>query len=183
MNEFFAIIIFALGVCIAFMSKVEAFINWNGNTWTRFCMWQGNDLNQAQVSSELCDYLCRRTQNCTHYTWSFKNGSTCFLKQNSRYRVDAVETLDPFTICGLVFDGVDWSNRNQAPSCDWNSRYLAKTPVAKDQCLLTCQRTSSCTHFSWTGGFCWLFTGVVDRTMTVHTTDTDGMCGYMPSSN
>jgi hypothetical protein len=163
-------------------SSVNSAINWNSNSFAQFCNWTGNDLNQSQVASDQCEFLCRRTANCTHWTWTFKNGSTCYLKALATYRTDAVETADPFTICGLVYDGVDWgNNQNQALRCDWNSPYLSKITAVKDQCFPICQRTSSCTMYSWSGGICWMFSGLIDKTRVVHTTDTDAICGYIGS--
>lgn len=181
--------IFSLLVCLA--RPIVSVIDWNGKSWAQYCEWPDvatinslpAELSSAEVSSEMCASLCSRTPNCTHWQWTIRAGRTnCTMKQYAVFKSEALESTDPYSLCGLIFEGVEFDiQTNIATSCDWHSKFLTKFPSSKNQCFPQCQKTSSCTHFAWSSGTCWLFTGLVDLTLMTHTQDSDSICGYIPT--
>ncbi|OQV23253.1 putative endoglucanase type K [Hypsibius exemplaris] len=73
-------------------------VNWNGNNWALGCQFEGNNLTQDQSTSAQCGGQCAGTPRCTHFT--HQNG-TCFMKQGTISRSDAVPSPDPNSVCGV----------------------------------------------------------------------------------
>lgn len=81
---------------------VNQTINWNGNNWANACEFVGNDLSNVLSTAENCGRLCANTSLCTHFTWTTFNGGTCYMKQGSVTKQDAVSTNNSTMICGIV---------------------------------------------------------------------------------
>ena len=82
----------------------EAFSISNGIS----CEFEGNDLSSvSSVDSFKCmTEICRNNKECTHYTWTSKNGGTCYLKMGSvskseaRFK-DLYKTHPESWMCGI----------------------------------------------------------------------------------
>ena len=79
-------------------------IAWNGNNWAMACDFRGNDLSSARVPGERCTETCRNTPGCTHFTWTNYNGGTCWMKQGSVSKDQAIGTTDYNMVCGVLYD-------------------------------------------------------------------------------
>jgi hypothetical protein len=149
------------------------------------CNW--NDTNDLQSNTSItwdqCDFTCARTPYCTHYAWSTQSNGTCTLKKSTVSRAAAYAVSDPFRLCGLVYDGVDWRNQNFASYCDWTTTVVANQTSLASSCLQQCNTTSGCTHFSWSSNRCSLRSGVVDKTLGRRVPFVDAICGYLITSN
>jgi hypothetical protein len=135
---------------LIFISISEAALSWQSNqygAWSLYCKWMiGSEIASVRLPSVACALFCARTTNCTHYSWSLKNGSTCSLQNSSVFRSEAVETLESYSLCGLIGDGVDFTHVWPYDSfsqlnCDWPKADILASPrsVAKEQCLNQCQ--------------------------------------------
>jgi hypothetical protein len=75
-------------------------INWNGN-WAFACDFPGNDLLNVPSSGEKCGGLCQKIVGCTHFTWNYQQGGTCFMKKGPVNKDDAFYTGDQGIVCGI----------------------------------------------------------------------------------
>ncbi|CAF3029479.1 unnamed protein product [Rotaria sp. Silwood2] len=81
---------------------VKRGIAWNGNNWAMGCDFVNNDLKNVQVRGEDCSGKCAETPGCTHFVWTNWNGGTCWMKQGSVSKNDAIATSDQGMVCGVV---------------------------------------------------------------------------------
>lgn len=81
-------------------------INWQQGEgdvfWANSCDWKDGNIGSAQVAPENCGNTCLATSGCTHFTWTFYNGGTCWLKGGFVKMSDAKFTSDSSTLCGLT---------------------------------------------------------------------------------
>lgn len=77
-------------------------VNWNGNNWALKCDFPGNDLKSVQAKGEQCGSLCATTGGCTHWSWTTMNGGTCWLKQGTVSKQNAIDSSDWSSSCGLI---------------------------------------------------------------------------------
>jgi hypothetical protein len=130
---------------------------------------------------------CRKSLACTHYTWS---ENMCQLKNGSVFKGSAFLTSDANSVCGLLYEGVDWSRQTHAFACDWNeatnrnmtvgeNRTLSADVVSSEACMALCLSTLNCTHYTYFNGTCWLKSGVVDKSTVVHTNQVNMVCGFV----
>ena len=78
--------------------------------------------------------------------------------------------------------GINWNGNNWAMSCDFRGNDLGSAQVAAPLCGPTCERTSGCTHFTWTqynGGTCWMKRGSVTKNDAFSTGDSTMVCGVL----
>ena len=57
------------------------------------------------VSGDGCGPECRKTKDCTHFSWNNVNGGVCLLKNGSVLRSDAIYKGPDF-MCGLFIGSI-----------------------------------------------------------------------------
>lgn len=77
-------------------------IFWEGENWAMACDFRGNKLANIRSSIQDCEGQCASTYGCTHFTWTTYNGGTCWMKQNTVSKNDAVEINDLSSLCGIL---------------------------------------------------------------------------------
>ena len=78
---------------------------WDDKDWAKQCEFKGNNLTHVKVlKSSDCAIQCSFTNFCTHFTWSFHNNGTCWMKKGTVLKFDAVESSEETTICGIVIN-------------------------------------------------------------------------------
>eukprot|EP00775_Hariotina_reticulata_P001386 gene1386-1726_t len=108
-------------VAEATAAAVPAAITWNGDVGTG-CDFRNQDMRSIAVAtSNLCQTRCANTTGCTHFVWTRFNQGTCFLKNGSRSKADAIASGDSTMVCGLV---IRWSGKNWANRCDFLGELL-----------------------------------------------------------
>ncbi|KAI8801711.1 hypothetical protein BJ742DRAFT_835854 [Cladochytrium replicatum] len=147
-------------VFAALVSACRAQINWQTGNWAYNCDWTGNDLTSAASAAADCGPKCQALADCTHFTWNDFNGGTCWMKQGTVTRDQAIAASG--TVCGYV-EKIRWQSGGWGYDCDFTGKDLSGpvTPSAAD-CGPKCASTPGCTHFSWTtfnGGTCWMKQG------------------------
>ena len=158
-------------------------IYWKTN-WAHACNFPGNDLSNIQVRADECGGRCATTPGCTHFTWTTINGGTCWMKQGSVAKSDALPTSDQTMVCGVSASNepgntIYW-NGNWAHACEFRGNDLANVQIRGEDCSLACADRSECTHFTWTtdnGGTCWMKQGPVSRGDAFSTSDQAMVCG------
>lgn len=68
--------------------------------WANNCDYYGNDIYSVQAIPDICGDLCADDSSCTHWTWTYYNGGTCWLKSGS----SATLTTYYGAGCGYVID-------------------------------------------------------------------------------
>ncbi|GAV00590.1 hypothetical protein RvY_11416 [Ramazzottius varieornatus] len=117
---------------------------WKGN-WAFGCDFPGNDLGYANAPMYNCEPICAAYQGCTHFKWTEEEEGTCWLKQGTKLKGDAVQIDDKSVVCGVLKrassqlktktykpatverkDSWPWSDEirfpNSFPSSAWTSR-------------------------------------------------------------
>ena len=168
-------------------------INWQPGEgdvfWANACDWKDSNIGSAQVAPENCGNTCLSKSGCTHFTWTFYDGGTCWLKGGDIKLNDAVFTNNGSILCGKTSasqniwqpgdGGVMW-----ATACYWENNDIGSQKGAPEDCGNTCLTTSGCTHFTWTfynGGTCWLKGGFVEKSDAKFTSDSSTLCGLTPT--
>ena len=79
-------------------------VSWGNNNWALGCDFKGNDLSNMKSRGEDCSGICARTNGCTHFSWNtFENG-TCWMKNGSVSKKDAITSTEKGIVCGIVND-------------------------------------------------------------------------------
>ena len=168
-------------------------INWQpgdgGVFWANACDWKDGNIGSAKVAPENCGNTCLRKSGCTHFTWTYYNGGTCWLKGGNIKLSDAKFTDDKSMLCGKTFgDQNIWQSGDGgvlwAHACYWENNDIGSAKAAPEDCGNTCLIKSGCTHFTWTyynGGTCWLKGGDINLTDAKFTNDKSTLCGKAPS--
>ena len=113
-------------------------VDWKGDNWATGCEFRGNDLMSVQTSSEQCGSRCVNTEGCTHFTWTTRNGGTCYMKSGGISQADAVNTGDSTQICGIP---ITWTD-NWAEGCSFTGndilldQMLVMSPAPRRQAVL-----------------------------------------------
>ncbi|CAF2408204.1 unnamed protein product [Rotaria sp. Silwood2] len=165
-------------------------VQWNGANCTRSCDFYGNDLSHIEISPKVCGLRCTQTQECTHYTWSYTNGGTCWLKNGNVSKDDAIPTNNPSMVCGIRDDRhqcvtiftVEWNESNWTRSCDFFGNDFLRVQISSELCGLRCAQTQPCTHYAWNngdGGTCWLKNGNVSKDDAFSTNNPTDVCGIV----
>jgi hypothetical protein len=112
------------------------------------------------TKGEQCDPLCRDESSCTHFAWS---QGTCYLKNGGATYADAKKlTSGSGVVCGVR--NIVWQESftcSWAFDCDFPNRgdYKQVYNTKGEQCDPLCAGESSCTHFAWSKGTCYLKNG------------------------
>ena len=77
-------------------------IDWQNGNWAKSCDFKGNGFKNFQCRVDECSNTCLKTTICTHYTLTNYNSGTCWLKSCQVTKDDALNTLDPNMVCGIV---------------------------------------------------------------------------------
>ncbi|UJR34599.1 hypothetical protein I4U23_027375 [Adineta vaga] len=77
-------------------------IQWKENNTANSCDFHNNDLSSVRSVVTDCIGLCSKTLSCTHFTWNYHDGGTCFMKQGNVSKNDAFYTSDPTMMCGIL---------------------------------------------------------------------------------
>lgn len=97
----------SIGKKDAFVSKDKSAVcgivkgpQWGGRNWALGCEFNDYDVKNVTSKGEECGGLCASNPQCTHFTW---NDGTCWMKQyDGVTKNDAVITLDPLSVCGII---------------------------------------------------------------------------------
>jgi len=89
------------------------------------CDWKGNDMDAKMIPATQCGPECERTPGCTHFTWTWENGGTCYLKKNPVTK-DQVIQINKYTVCGIMKSTMDGAPMTDAPKTD---APVTKAPV------------------------------------------------------
>ena len=159
-------------------------INWNGNYWAPACDFQGNDLANILSRGEDCSTRCAERAGCTHYAWTTYNGGTCWMKQGTVSKSNAIATSDQSMVCGLLPPAsiILWNGNNWALQCLFRGNDLSSAQIRGEDCSSRCQATSGCTHYTWTsynGGTCYMKRGTVTKNDAIPTSDSTMVCGLL----
>ena len=93
-------------------SKLEIYgIHWNGN-WAFGCDFNNNDVNSVLSCSEECSGKCVQMHDCIHFIWTRRNEGTCWMKEGSVSKANAVSTDDSTMVCDVLHDNTN-SGRQQ----------------------------------------------------------------------
>lgn len=76
---FAAAVAIATGVSSAFEVGSQGRVMWQHN-----CDYYGDDLYSAPGIPDVCGDLCANDSDCTHWTWTYFNGGTCWLKNGEK---------------------------------------------------------------------------------------------------
>ena len=92
-------------------------INWQqgdrGVFWANACDWSDSNIGSAQVAPENYGNTCLSKTGCTHFTWTYYKGGTCWLKGGNIQLSDATFTNDKSMLCGKTFgDQNIWQSGN-----------------------------------------------------------------------
>ncbi|CAF3415938.1 unnamed protein product [Rotaria sp. Silwood1] len=167
-------------------------VQWSGTNCTRSCDFYGNDLSSIQISPKICGLRCAQSPLCTHYTWNYAFGGTCWMKKGNVSKDDAFPTNDPSMVCGIRDDSqqcvtiftVEWNGATWTRSCDFFGNDLSHIEISAELCSTTCLQTKECTHYSWStlnGGTCWVKKGNVSKDDAFSTNVTTTICGIITS--
>ena len=97
---------------------VRGVIDWQTGNWAKSCYFYGNDLSNQKTRREDCGGICRKTTNCTHFTYEEKI-STCWMKTGQVTKKDALSITDRSIVCGMVSEFINWKAVNLAKSCNF----------------------------------------------------------------
>jgi hypothetical protein len=150
------------------------------------CKFDGNDLTSVISKGEECSTICRRTNGCTHYTWT--KGS-CLMKKGTISQSDAIKESDSF-VCGILIkfpiaSKILWNDASDgtwALGCDFFGNDLSNVNSKGEDCSNICKKTYKCTHYTWTdynGGTCWMKTGSIDKINAIKKSMNGFVCGIV----
>jgi len=83
--------------------------------------------------------------------------------------------------------GYDWHDEGSlfwAENCDFKANDLSNKQIKGEQCGPECERTTGCTHFTWTkfnGGTCWMKTNPASRNQAISIKEYS-VCGVMKAA-
>merc|ERR1712127_147913 len=106
-------------------------VNWNGNNWALKCDFTGNDLKSVSAQGEQCGSLCASTSGCTHWSFTNANGGTCYLKQGSVSKNNAIYSSDPSASCGVNEDSTNPGENTTKNPGQTNAPVTAGSALAK----------------------------------------------------
>jgi hypothetical protein len=153
---------------------------------SKFRKWWEKKLFKIRNQVNLLLYINEILIQGTHYSWTSLNGGTCYLRNGTVNRSDAVAVLDPFKICGIVSEGVDWRFGTFARGCDWLSPNIMNVSASSaGMCQSRCGNRTGCTLWSWspTTGLCTLRRGIVDKSDITRSSTQDSVCGFNSTGN
>ena len=108
------------------------------------------------------------------------------MKRGAALKEQAFAVVDPFRVCGIVFDGIEWRNQSFATYCEWagpgGGSGLLNVTTQSNVCQAKCLATSSCTHYAWSANTCQLRSGTVDKTRVVRNKNPNSVCGFVQTS-
>ncbi|KAL4140999.1 hypothetical protein PRNP1_014123 [Phytophthora ramorum] len=90
-----AVAAMALGSSSAFQVGSQGRVMWQNN-----CDFYGDDTSSVLGIPDVCGDLCADDAKCTHWTWTYFNGGTCWLKSGETATASAYWGAD----CGYVID-------------------------------------------------------------------------------
>lgn len=182
-------------------------IEWYPGKWSDGCFFHSFEANNYNISVEApveqCPSICANTPNCTHYNhWyngfcSFHSGnleqavslrSICGIMSNRKQLGWLSKSSKPKLNVLLEIRYVNfkenseeiiWQPQSWATNCDFMDDDIEIVNCTREKCPSVCELNSSCTHFTWSQGECFL----------KHTNKTIGdansffsYCGFMPSA-
>ena len=169
-------------------------VYWEGNNWAYGCDFYDHELSNVTCIAADCGPKCAATPRCTHFMWSKYNGGTCFMKQGSVSKEDAVSVNNPYMSCGVMDESdniqsngtVKWDiSGTWAYACDFKGNDLSSIHSIAADCGTKCSTTPTCTHFTWSnfnGGTCFMKNGTVSKQDAFQTNDPSMVCGIAGSA-
>ncbi|GMF13529.1 unnamed protein product [Phytophthora lilii] len=118
----------ALGSSAAFQVGTQGRVMWQNN-----CDFNGDDLRSERGIPDVCGDLCANDSDCTHWTWTYFNGGTCWLKSGKTATISTHWGGG----CGYVIDrfscpdsdsadqNADQANQNAEQNADQNAEQNA----------------------------------------------------------
>jgi hypothetical protein len=76
-------------------------INWQGN-WAFGCDFYNHDLTSVRIPAYECGPRCLLTTGCTHFSWTWFEGGTCWMKTGAVSTTGAFPVNDQTAIGGFV---------------------------------------------------------------------------------
>lgn len=64
-------------------------------------------------------------------------------------------------------------------ACTFNGNDLTNKTLSKLECIRQCKSMPNCSHFTWTGGTCFLKHGSISVEQAVNVTDRNTICGIL----
>lgn len=160
----------------------------NGLTWydsQANCEWNDTISGSfTNVAWDHCDTICTQNDSCTHWSWTTASGGTCSLRKGTVKKSMAYAVSDPFQLCGLTLNGINWDTLTYASSCKWtivdSLTSLTSKSLSLAACSAACNSTPSiCSFFSWSSpSSCNLYSGTVNKAYAVSSVSTLDRCGF-----
>ncbi|POM60067.1 SCP-like extracellular protein [Phytophthora palmivora] len=90
--------------------------------WQHNCDYYGSDIYSVPGIPDVCGDLCADEEKCTHWTWTYFNGGTCWLKNGDTATISTYWGGG----CGYVIDRFSCSDSDETDQADQSAQQNAE---------------------------------------------------------